>query len=59
MLHQPLGPDAQHPTLENVQEHSHQVAVLAHALAVIQTPLLWGQIDPGRGGGGRSVPRRQ
>ena len=33
---------------ENVQEHSHQVAVLAHALAVIRNEKFGGQIDPGR-----------
>ncbi len=32
---------------ENVQEHSHQVAVLAHALAVIRRERFGGQIDPG------------
>ena len=32
---------------ENIQEHSHQVAVLAHALAVIQNRYFGGQIDPG------------
>ena len=32
---------------ENVQEHSHQVAVLAHALAVIQNRYFGGQVDPG------------
>ena len=32
---------------ENIQEHSHQVAVLAHALAVIQNRFYGGQIDPG------------
>ena len=32
---------------ENVQEHSHQVAVLAHALAVIENRYFGGQIDPG------------
>ena len=32
---------------ENVQEHSHQVAVLAHALAVIQNEKFGGQVDPG------------
>ena len=32
---------------ENIQEHSHQVAVLAHALAVIQNRFFGGQIDPG------------
>ena len=32
---------------ENIQEHSHQVAVLAHALAVIQNRYYGGQIDPG------------
>ena len=33
---------------ENVQEHSHMVAVLAHALAVIQNRYFGGQIDPGQ-----------
>ena len=33
--------------LENIQEHSHQVAVLAHALAVIQNKYYGGQVDPG------------
>ena len=32
---------------ENIQEHSHQVAVLAHALAVIQNHYFGGQVDPG------------
>ena len=32
---------------ENIQEHSHQVAVLAHALAVIQNRFFGGQVDPG------------
>lgn len=32
---------------ENVQEHSHQVAVLAHALAVIRNKKFGGTIDPG------------
>ena len=32
---------------ENVQEHSHQVAVLAHALAVIGKEKFGGAIDPG------------
>ena len=32
---------------ENIQEHSHQVAVLSHALAVIQNRFYGGQIDPG------------
>ena len=32
---------------ENVQEHSHQVAVLAHALAVIRNRCFGGQVDPG------------
>ena len=32
---------------ENIQEHSHQVAILAHALAVIQNRYFGGQIDPG------------
>lgn len=32
---------------ENVQEHSHMVAVLAHALAVIHKDIFGGTIDPG------------
>ena len=32
---------------ENVQEHSHQVAVLAHALAVIRNEKFGGRTDPG------------
>ncbi len=32
---------------ENIQEHSHQVAVLAHALAVIENRFYGGQLDPG------------
>ena len=32
---------------ENIQEHSHQVAVLAHALAVIQNRYFGGKVDPG------------
>ena len=34
--------------LENIQEHSHQVAVLAHALAVIQNKYYGGQVDVGQ-----------
>ena len=34
--------------LENIQEHSHMVAVLAHALAVIQNRYYGGQVDPGQ-----------
>ena len=33
---------------ENVQEHSHQVAVLAHALAVIRNEQFGGAVDPGQ-----------
>lgn len=33
---------------ENIQEHSHSVAVLAHALAVIRRDRFGGEIDPGR-----------
>ena len=33
---------------ENVQEHSHQAAVLAHALAVIRNDKFGGRLDPGR-----------
>ena len=32
---------------ENVQEHSHQVAVLAHALAVIRNEKFGGHADAG------------
>lgn len=32
---------------ENVQEHSHMVAVLAHALAVIRNELFGGNVDAG------------
>ena len=32
---------------ENVQEHSHQAAVLAHALAVIRNQRFGGHVDPG------------
>ena len=32
---------------ENVQEHSHQTAVLAHALAVIRNEKFGGDVDPG------------
>lgn len=33
---------------ENIQEHSHQVAVLAHALAVIQNEKFGGTLDVGK-----------
>ena len=33
---------------ENVQEHSHQVAVLAHALAVIRNEKFGGRVDAGQ-----------
>jgi len=33
--------------VENIQEHSHMVAVLAHALAVIENKYFGGQIDTG------------
>ena len=33
---------------ENIQEHSHMVAILAHALALIQNKHLGGHIDPGQ-----------
>ena len=32
---------------ENLQEHSHQVAVLAHALAVLRNEKFGGHVDPG------------
>ncbi len=32
---------------ENIQEHSHMVAVLAHALAVIENKYFGGRVDPG------------
>ena len=33
---------------ENIQEHSHMVAVLAHALAVIENEKFGGLVDPGQ-----------
>ena len=33
---------------EHIQEHSHMVAVLAHALAVIENERFGGQVDPGQ-----------
>ena len=33
---------------ENIQEHSHMVAILAHALALIQNKRFGGHIDPGQ-----------
>ena len=33
--------------IENIQEHSHMVAVLAHALALIQNRHFGGKVDPG------------
>lgn len=33
---------------ENIQEHSHMVAVLAHALAIIRRDRFDGTVDPGR-----------
>ena len=35
-------------TRENIQEHSHRVAVLAHALALIQNRYYGGTVDPGK-----------
>ena len=35
-------------TRENIQEHSHMVAVLAHALALIQNKRFGGTVDPGQ-----------
>ena len=32
---------------ENIQEHSHQTAVLAHALAVLRNEKFGGQVDAG------------
>jgi len=34
-------------TPENIQEHSHMVAVIAHALAVIRRDVFGGDADPG------------
>lgn len=33
---------------ENIQEHSHMVAVIAHALALIRREVYGGEIDPGQ-----------
>ena len=41
---------------ENIQEHSHMVAVLAHGLAVIQRDILGQPADPDRCAS--AVPRR-
>ena len=41
---------------ENVQEHSHQAAVLAHALAVIRREKFGGTIDPGMAAAAAFVP---
>ena len=35
-------------TRDNIQEHSHMVAVLAHALALIQNRYYGGTVDPGK-----------
>jgi len=35
-------------TVENIQEHSHMVAVIAHALAVIRRDVFGAEADPGR-----------
>lgn len=43
---------------ENIQEHSHMVAVLAHGLAMIQRDILGEPADPDRCAGRRAVPRR-
>ena len=43
---------------ENIQEHSHQVAVLAHALAVIQNRHFGGRTDPGEVAVAALYPRR-
>ena len=32
---------------ENVSEHSHMVAILAHALAVLKNERFGGHVDPG------------
>ena len=32
---------------ENIQEHSHQVAILAHALAVLRNEYFGGRVDAG------------
>ena len=34
--------------VENIQDHSHMVAVLAHALAVIDREKFGGRVDPGK-----------
>lgn len=43
---------------ENVQEHSHMVAVLAHGLALIRRDILGLPADPGALRHGGAVPRR-
>ena len=43
---------------ENIQEHSHMVAVLAHALAVIRNRVYGGSVDAGRWRSARSITMR-
>lgn len=43
---------------ENIQEHSHMVAVLAHALALIRTRVFGLPADANAVGGRRTLPRR-
>lgn len=43
---------------ENIQEHSHMVAVLAHALALIRTRVFGLPTDANAVGGRRALPRR-
>ena len=43
---------------ENIQEHSHMVAVLAHALALIRTRVFGLPDGRERRGGRRALPRR-
>ena len=44
---------------ENIQEHSHMVAVLAHALALIRNEKFGGRTDPGAVAVAGGSPRQQ
>ena len=44
---------------ENIQEHSHQVAVLAHALAVLRNEYFGGQVDAGQAAAARCTTTRR
>ena len=43
--------------VENIQEHSLRVAMIAHALAIVRNRLFGGAVSPERPGGGRERDR--